>query len=260
MNKLTLIIVIIIVGVGIILVKSWWQNDKIIEKTILNKENKTMQKDKKILNFSTEYINLVSNYVKIGEEKSFAQTPALKIKLVDVLKDERCPANVSCFHSGWATVLVEASYNGIVEKKEIYIRGGNSDVLSPPEERDKTFGSGNIISIDQYKMYLVSLNPYPITTRKIEKSDYEGVFLVDNLKNLEFKKKIVRIATDELKKHLADYEKYSAIDIDIKVGDTYSSYTITFVIPFDSANQNVQVKVEYVNNQWKVVDFYKNTI
>lgn len=138
--------------------------------------------DKNFLNFSTEYANLLPNYVKIGEEKSFTEIPELKIKLLDVINDGRCPGDVDCTHSGWVTVLVEASYHGVVAKKELYLRGGNSNVLRPPEAPSDKPGSGNVFSIDQYTVYLVALNPYPITTKKIEKTQYEGIFLVDVVK------------------------------------------------------------------------------
>jgi hypothetical protein len=235
--------------------KDWWKQG---EKTILNNNNNindnNMQKNSVFLNFYTDYINLTPNHVKIGEE-FFIRTPGIEVKLLDVLDDGRCPADADCFHSGWATVLVEVSYNGVIEEKELHIRGGNANVFRGPEETSNELGSGNVISIDQFKIFLVALNPYPVTTKKFEKTEYEGIFLADTLESLKFKKEIVGIASDELRKHLTDSEKYSAIEIVPDGSKALTNYTVTFNIPFSSVDQSVWVRVGYINNQSKATDF-----
>jgi len=229
----------------------------VFDKKIIPPNNKIMQQDSNFLIFSAEYLNLNPLKVRMEEEGTFTQIPKLKIKLLDVLNDGRCPSSVNCAQSGQATILVEASYDGIVEKKELHIWGGHPEMLTPPYESGKP-SVGNVLSIGQHKVFLAALIPSPVTFKDaIKKADYEAVFLADTVERLELRKEIVKVAQDELKKHLPDYERYLPVGITPDGVDTSATYTVTLDIPLGPTDQTVFVEVGYTDGQWKAVSFYK---
>lgn len=252
--------------------KSWWtghfaieqklnpastSNDTINKPIAIIKQNNlgTSNIMKEFLNFSAEYINLSPSIVKLGEEKSVTQIPNLKLTLVDVVSEGRCPENVNCGHAGWATVKVTASYQGVVETKELNIFGGRANVFSPPRKasNDWGVGNGNILSIDQYQIFLVGLYPYPNTTVKFNKNDFEAVLVADSNKNLELKRAIVAVAQDELKQRLTDANYYYPVGISPNTDESVKEYTVTFRTTSNTSEQDVFVKVHSVNNFWTAI-------
>lgn len=95
--------------------------------------------------------------VKVGEEKNIA---GLKIKLLGISEDSRCPLGVTCFWAGRATVQFELNNGREVASKTMY-----SD-----EEK--------ILEFAGYKIDLVSVKPNPVTGDTLEQSDYSVVFII----------------------------------------------------------------------------------
>jgi hypothetical protein len=206
-------------------------------------------------NFTPDYINVTPSVVHFGEAGVFAQANDLKVKLVDVLKDGRCPANVNCGNSGSATVLVETDYNGAVEQHEMRIYGGNPNVLMPPEMKSNKAGSGNVLEIGPYKIFLVALRPYPLLNEKIKKSDYRGLFLADTLENLDFKKQLVATASEALKQHLPNPEKYYAVGLTTTGTGTVVVYRVQYIIPYGPAEDQAWVEVERTGEGLRATKF-----
>ncbi len=86
------------------------------------------------------------------------ESEGLSIKLLKVTEDSRCPSDVTCIWAGQVGVLVNVSQNG----KDL----GNINLILGP---DKGLAEKKI---DGYLIRLVEVAPYPISTKKIEPSDY----------------------------------------------------------------------------------------
>ncbi|MFH1401962.1 MAG: hypothetical protein ABIG40_03315 [Parcubacteria group bacterium] len=82
----------------------------------------------------------------------------LKIRFLDVLSDSRCPSDAQCIWAGEAIVSLS-------------IQKDNQKNLSTYEFTSQV-GSSDIQNIEGYFLKLVSVNPYPVSTKTIEKSDY----------------------------------------------------------------------------------------
>ena len=81
----------------------------------------------------------------------------LKIKIAN-LTDSRCPSDVTCVWQGQAKILVDINKNN-------QNLGNFSLILN-----DKNLEA---ISFDHYSIRLVEVNPYPISTKRIQLSDYD---------------------------------------------------------------------------------------
>ncbi|MFZ1654927.1 MAG: hypothetical protein WAT84_03800 [Candidatus Moraniibacteriota bacterium] len=206
-------------------------------------------------NFTPDYINLTPNIVRLGEAGVFAQANDLKVKLVDVLNDGRCPANVNCGNAGWATVSVETDYQGTVTQHELRIYGGNPNVFMPPEVKSNKAGSGNVLAVGPYKIFLAALRPYPLLNEKIVKSDYRCLFLADTLENLDFKKQLVTVASEALKQHLPNPEKYYAVGLTTTGTGTAVVYRVQYIIPYGPTEERAWVEVERIDGQLQATKF-----
>ncbi len=247
--------IVIIVFILSFFQKGWSDSEN--KDPIVSQKQETQMNQ--FLNYSTEYINLQPLYVKMKEERSFPQIPLIKIRLIDVLEEGRCPEDVECARAGWAKILVEVTCNGMTEKRELCLAGSSSNIFRAPEEA-KSLGLGNFLSIDHYQVFFVALNPYPSTKTKIEKTQYEAIFFADTQESLDFKKKIVEVAKKELKNHskdLFEVDRYVAKGILAKDLEASPTYTITLGIPFGRSDQTVWVKVQNVNGEWKATGFSK---
>ncbi|MCH8825828.1 MAG: hypothetical protein IIB16_02635 [Chloroflexi bacterium] len=89
----------------------------------------------------------------------------LVLKFQEVTEDSRCPANVVCVWAGQAKVQIAVSYEG-------------QDPALRELVLDSTGASNNSISLGDYQVQLVALNPYPGTPAGIDPSDYVATFSV----------------------------------------------------------------------------------
>ncbi len=90
------------------------------------------------------------------------KSESLRIKLVEVKDDSRCPSDVTCVWAGTATARVEVSFRGKGHKSLTLSLMNNS---APVEYRN-------------YKISMTGLSPYPRSDRKIAPRDYEATLLV----------------------------------------------------------------------------------
>ncbi len=114
---------------------------------------------------STNDINNNYPQFKLGEQfdLKFGQTITIdpdniKVKFIDVTEDSRCPSDVVCIWAGQVSVLINVKNNG----------NDVGDVkLTLGQNKEDT-----VKNIDGYYLKLIEVKPYPISTKKIEKSDY----------------------------------------------------------------------------------------
>lgn len=85
------------------------------------------------------------------------------LKLVEV-NDSRCPSDVICFWQGEAIINFELNYNGITNFTL-------STVFNPAD------------TIKNLSIRLVSVEPYPISTRTIELDDYVVKVEIEKITN-----------------------------------------------------------------------------
>ncbi len=110
-----------------------------------------------------EEIEEIEYYGKtyFGESFNFGKK---SIRFKEVLVDSRCPSDVTCVRAGEAKILVEIFKNGKLVGEETISLGANSNSLITP--------LGKYFQQD-YAMEVLSLSPYPKTSRKIKASDYQ---------------------------------------------------------------------------------------
>ncbi len=105
----------------------------------------------------TEKISIES-LLSPGELFSFENK---SIRFKKVISDSRCPKDVTCIWAGEAKVLVAISENGKeIEEKIITLRDAKNFTFS--------FADSEIL----YSLNALDLYPYPISTHKIEDSEY----------------------------------------------------------------------------------------
>jgi hypothetical protein len=92
----------------------------------------------------------------IGQTASIS-SENLKIKFLDVTADSRCPKDVQCIWAGEVTCSFEIAANGSAKQME----------LTQPSGSDVDAG----ITTGGYN-YKFTVEPYPESTKKIEKEDY----------------------------------------------------------------------------------------
>ncbi|WP_141728149.1 hypothetical protein [Salegentibacter salarius] len=98
---------------------------------------------------------------KLGESFNFNERI---IRFKEVLVDSRCPSDVTCVRAGEAKILVEIFKDEKSLGKEIITLGAN--VNSFKTNLAKFFEK-------ELDIEILSLSPYPKTSRKIEASDYQ---------------------------------------------------------------------------------------
>ncbi len=85
----------------------------------------------------------------------------INLKFVDVLSDSRCPSDVECVWEGTVSLMINIEYN-------------DQDL------GDFILNSSNLhkASFMGYYVKFKELNPYPISTEIIQKSEYVATFSV----------------------------------------------------------------------------------
>lgn len=86
----------------------------------------------------------------------------LLIKFISVQEDSRCPKDVNCVWAGNGKIIINVSQSND-NKKEFELNTN----LNPTS-----------ITYQGYEIKLEKLNPYPHSKSKIEKSDYEAIFII----------------------------------------------------------------------------------
>ena len=104
-------------------------------------------------------------YIKVGQTESI-NSENIKIKLLEVTNDSRCASDVVCIWAGEVKVVLNVSIN-------------NQDM----GDKTLTLGAGNddqsIENIGGYSIKVLAVNPYPVSTHKIEQSEYIVTLIVN---------------------------------------------------------------------------------
>ena len=96
--------------------------------------------------------------LKFGQT-TFIHSENIKVRFLDVTGDSRCPSDVVCIWEGQVEILVNVLKNNQdLGDLTLVNRAGNDDLAT------QTF--------DGYSIKLAKVEPYPISTQKIELSDY----------------------------------------------------------------------------------------
>lgn len=103
---------------------------------------------------------------KLGESFNFNERTIL---FKEVLVDSRCPSDVTCVRAGEAKILVEIFKGEKSLGKEIISLGANLNSFKT--SLAKFFE-------EQLDIEVLSLSPYPKTSRKIKASDYQLQFKI----------------------------------------------------------------------------------
>ena len=101
------------------------------------------------------------------DQTGLIRSENIKVTFLDVTEDSRCPSDVTCIWAGQAKIIVNIlkHYQDIGDLT-LTSGAGNGDLAT------KAF--------DGYSIELVKVDPYPISTEKIELSDYIITLVVTN--------------------------------------------------------------------------------
>lgn len=102
--------------------------------------------------------------LKVNQSASFA-SEGLVVKLAEVSQDSRCPSDVVCV---WA---------GEVRVKLLLSKGEKSGLLQPA--LGAAAGNESEAEFEGYKIKVVAVEPYPVSTRQIAQSDYNVTLAVE---------------------------------------------------------------------------------
>ncbi len=106
----------------------------------------------------TDSIINFNSLLRTGEMFSFENK---SIQFKKVISDSRCPKDVTCIWAGEATVLIAVMENGKQVKEEIVTLTAAQDFKFSFSDSEELY---NLNSLDLY--------PYPVSTHKIEESEY----------------------------------------------------------------------------------------
>ncbi len=98
-------------------------------------------------------------------EAAFIKSEHLNLTFLEVSEDSRCPSDVVCVWEGQATVVADLSALG--ESLGIFdltLRAGHVEVATQHAR--------------QYRLTLVGLDPYPISTHQTQPQEYQVTLVI----------------------------------------------------------------------------------
>jgi hypothetical protein len=97
---------------------------------------------------------------------AYIESADLLVHFVNVTEDSRCPSDVQCIWAGQVTVVIELRQNSTnTELGNLSLT--MSGASNPPTS-----------TIEGYKIKLLRVDPYPISTRPLQISDYRVTLLI----------------------------------------------------------------------------------
>lgn len=115
-----------------------------------------------------------TNQADLGEEitlkhgdKVVINSDGIIVRFLSVSEDSRCPSDVTCVWKGKASVIVNININGLDL--------GNYEF--------STDGNKSVINVNEYSLKLNGIEPYPESSKSLEKSDYILKFVVSKHSN-----------------------------------------------------------------------------
>ena len=85
----------------------------------------------------------------------------MSIRLDDVTEDSRCPSDVQCIQAGAAVLALTVESPGRTDTRSVSTRDSSSVVIA-----------------DELELTLRALDPYPLSSRATQKSDYRARMVV----------------------------------------------------------------------------------
>jgi len=108
---------------------------------------------------------MLEEQFSLNFEKTAIVSPVdIKVKFVKVTEDSRCPSDVVCIWAGQVSVLINVNDNGKDLGDIKLTLGANKDDA--------------VIDIGEYYLKLIEVKPYPISTKRIEPSEYIATLVV----------------------------------------------------------------------------------
>jgi len=93
------------------------------------------------------------------DQTTALESDNIKVKLLNVTDDSRCPSDVVCIWAGQVNVLVNVTKNDEnLGDVTITLGASNPDLA--------------VKNVGDYLVEVIEVNPYPISTHKIEPSEY----------------------------------------------------------------------------------------
>jgi len=123
-------------------------------RTFVSQED--LEQEKNMIN-----ANLNAEFQLKFNQTAVIRSEALEIKFLNITEDSRCPSDVVCIWAGQATAII-----GILKGDRNL---GNFNL---------TIGANENLAVknfDGYSIKLIKVEPYPISTLKIELSEYTAV-------------------------------------------------------------------------------------
>lgn len=103
-------------------------------------------------------------YIRVGQTES-VEPGNIKVKLIKVTDDSRCPSDVTCIWAGEVKVVLDVLINDQDLGETTLTLGASND--------DK-----NVKNIGGYFVKVLAVNPYPVSTRQLEQADYIVTLLI----------------------------------------------------------------------------------
>ena len=108
---------------------------------------------------------MLEEQFSLNFEKTAIVSPVdIKVKFVKVTEDSRCPSDVVCIWAGQVSVLINVNDNGKDLGDIKLTLGANKDDA--------------VKDIGEYYLKLIVVKPYPISTKRIEPSEYIATLVV----------------------------------------------------------------------------------
>jgi hypothetical protein len=104
-------------------------------------------------------------------QTAYLEQADLNFRFVDVTEDSRCPSDVQCVWAGQVSVSIEAaraSSGDAVGNFTLTIQGSGGPGLN----------DSSTASVEGYLVKLASVEPYPVSTRTIQLSEYVATLVV----------------------------------------------------------------------------------
>jgi hypothetical protein len=103
-------------------------------------------------------------YLKVGQTAT-VKSENIAVKFLEVTGDSRCPSDVVCIWAGQVSVVVNITKNGENLGDVALTLGVSNPGLS-------------VKNVGGYYIKVIAVNPYPISTHKIEQSEYIATLVV----------------------------------------------------------------------------------
>lgn len=100
-------------------------------------------------------------------QTALIESENIKVKFLDVTEDSRCPSDVTCIWAGQVKILVNVLKND-QNMGDLTLTGQAGDELA-------------VGTFDGFSIKLIKVDPYPVSTKKIELTEYIATLVVSKI-------------------------------------------------------------------------------